>query len=69
MVAALFPDLLCSVLMLCRYRLRGTCHTCPDTAWLLFLLFALAITFFVAVAVWLGKKKINLAGMSIGVEG
>ena len=50
-----------------RCRLKGTCHTCPNTAWLLFLSFALAIMVFVAVGVWLSKRKINLAGLSIGV--
>ncbi len=40
---------------------------CPNTAWLLFLSFCFAIVAFVAVGVWLSKKRINLAGMSIGV--
>ena len=49
------------------YRLSGTCHKCPNTAWLLFLLFSLAIVAAVAVAVYLSKKKINFAVLSIGV--
>ena len=49
------------------YRLNSTCHTCPNTAWLLFLLFSLAILTSVATAVYLSKKKINFAGLSIGV--
>ena len=49
------------------YRLKSTCHPCPNTAWLLFLLFSLAIMALVAIAVYLSKKKINLAGLSIGV--
>ncbi len=49
------------------YRLRGRCAKCPDTAWLLFLGFALAIVAAVAAAVYLSGKRINLAGLSIGV--
>jgi hypothetical protein len=49
------------------YRLMGKCRTCPNTAWLLLLSFFLAITAFVAVGVWLSKKNINLAGLSVGV--
>jgi hypothetical protein len=44
-----------------------TCIRCPNTAWLLFLSFSFAIVAFVAMGVWLSKKKINLAGLSIGV--
>jgi hypothetical protein len=36
---------------------------------LLFLAFSAAIVAFVAMGVWLSKKKINLAGLSIGVVG
>ena len=49
------------------YRLKGACKTCPNTAWLLFLGFALVIVGAVALAVYLSKKKINFAGLSIGV--
>ncbi len=49
------------------YRRSGECHTCPNTAWLLFLSFALAIVAAVAAAVYLSKKRVNLAGLSVGV--
>ena len=49
------------------YRLKGTCASCPDTAWLLFFGFATVITCGVALAVYLAGKRINLAGLSIGV--
>ncbi len=48
-------------------RLKGRCATCPNTAWLLFLSFALAIVACVAAAVYLSKKRINMAGLSVGV--
>ncbi len=51
----------------CRYRLRSRCTTCPSTAWLLFLAFSLAIVAGVGAAVYLSKKRINMAGLSIGV--
>jgi hypothetical protein len=49
------------------YRRGGRCKLCPRTAFLLFLGFALAIVTAVAVAVYLSKKRINLAGLSVGV--
>jgi hypothetical protein len=49
------------------YRLRGKCASCPNTAWLLFFGFALAILAAVAAAVYLAGKRINMAGLSIGV--
>ncbi len=49
------------------YRLRGKCAKCPNTAWLLFFSFSLAIVACVAAAVYLSKKRINMAGLSIGV--
>ncbi len=51
------------------YRSKGRCATCPNTAWLLFLLFSLAILAAVIAATYLSKKRINLAGLSIGVVG
>jgi hypothetical protein len=50
-----------------RYRLRSRCATCPNTAWLLFFGFSIAIVAAVAAAVYLSKKRINMAGLSIGV--
>jgi hypothetical protein len=49
------------------YRLKGKCASCPDTAWLLFFGFSLVITAAVAAAVYLAGKRINMAGLSIGV--
>ena len=48
-------------------RLNGQCHACPNTAWLLFLLFAIALVALVALSVYLSKKRLNLAGLGIGV--
>jgi hypothetical protein len=49
------------------YRLEGKCASCPNTAWLLFFGFAVAVTAAVAAAVYLAGKRINMAGLSIGV--
>ena len=49
------------------YRRSGTCRQCPDTAWLLFLSFSVVVVACVAAAVYLSKKRINFAGLSIGV--
>ena len=49
------------------YRRGGRCHTCPNTAWLLFLSFAFAIVAVVGAAVYLSRKRVNLAGLSVGV--
>ena len=46
------------------YRLKGRCASCPNTAWLLFLLFSAVA---VVGAVYLSKKRINMAGLSVGV--
>ena len=43
------------------------CKPCPNTAWLLFLLFAVAIIAASAAAMYLSKTKINFAGLGIGV--
>ena len=57
----------CSTCSSTAYRLKSECRACPNTAWLLFLLFGAAIMVIVSFAVYLSKKKINLAGVSIGV--
>ena len=57
----------CSTCAMGSYRLNGGCKKCPGTAWLLFLAFSVAILVSVAAAVYLSKKKINFAGLSIGV--
>ena len=56
-------------LLLWAGRLKGKCHMCPNTAWLLFLLFALGLVFLVAVSVYLSRKRLNLAVLGIGVVG
>ena len=43
------------------------CVPCPNTAWLLFLIFALALIALVAISVYLSKKRLNLAVLGIGV--
>ena len=48
-------------------RLNGSCHSCPNTAWLLFLLFSLGLVALVALSVYLSKKRLNLSGLGIGV--
>jgi hypothetical protein len=57
----------CSECAVGSYRLRSKCATCPNTAWLLFLLFAIAVLAAVTGAVYLSKKRINMAGLSVGV--
>ena len=48
-------------------RLRDVCKACPNTAWLLFLLCALALIGLVSLSVYLSKKRLNLAILGIGV--
>jgi hypothetical protein len=62
-----YDGLRCSFCRTGSYRLRSRCATCPNTAWLLFLGFSLALVCAVAAAVYLSKKRINMAGLSIGV--
>jgi hypothetical protein len=50
-----------------RGRLRGTCRACPNTAWLLFLMFAVGLLVLVSLSVYLSKKRLNLAVLGIGV--
>jgi hypothetical protein len=49
------------------YRVKAECRKCPNTAWLLFFAFAVTITASVAAAVYLSKRNIQFAGLSIGV--
>ena len=49
------------------FRLAGSCHRCPNTAWLLFLMFAIAILLLVGLSVYLSRKRLNLAAMGIGI--
>ncbi len=48
-------------------RLRGGCKQCPNTAWLLFLLFAIGMIVLVSISVYLSKKRLNLAVLGIGI--
>ncbi len=51
----------------CKCRFRGGCRRCPDTAWLLFLLFTIGLLALVSLSVYLSKKRLNLAVLGIGV--
>ena len=59
---------LCALCSPGSYRLKGGCAQCPNTAWLLFLLFSVAIVVLVGIAVYISKMKINLAGLGIGID-
>ena len=43
------------------------CRACPNTAWLLFLMFALGLVILVAISVYLSKKRLKLSVLGIGV--
>ena len=49
------------------YRLKGVCEACPDTAWLMIVGVCTALLICGVAGFYLNKKKINLAGLSIGV--
>ena len=49
------------------YRRGDSCHQCPNTAWLLFLMFSVGLLVLVGVSVYLSKKRLNLAALGIGV--
>ena len=49
------------------YRSKGYCKPCPNSAWLLFVLFAVVLVVLVALSVYLSKKRLNLAILGIGV--
>jgi hypothetical protein len=40
---------------------------CPNTAWLIFLAFFIALASLVAASVYMSKRRINLAALGIGV--
>ena len=44
------------------------CYKCPNTAWLLFLAFFVVMFFMCGLAYWLNQKRVNLAGLSIGID-
>ena len=48
-------------------RSKGYCKPCPNSAWLLFVLFAVVLVVLVALSVYLSKKRLNLAILGIGV--
>lgn len=66
--AAGYTGSTCSMCAEQHYRLKQECLPCPDTAWLLFLSFFAALALLAAIAAYLNKKRINLAGLSIGVD-
>ncbi len=43
------------------------CKKCPNTAWLLFLTFAVALVALVGLSVFLSRKRLNLAILGIGL--
>ena len=59
LVLVVFPAFHC--------RLRDICKACPNTAWILFLIFAVALVALVSVSVYLSKKRLNLSILGIGV--
>ncbi len=52
---------------MCVSRLKERCVACPNTAWLLLLMFSLALLALVSASVYLSKKRINLAALGIGM--
>jgi hypothetical protein len=50
------------------YRLEGMCEPCPELAWLIIPGFLLALMALLAVAMYLQKKNVQLAGLSVGVD-
>ncbi len=49
------------------HRVKGRCVACPSTEWLLFVVFAAVCVVLGAAAVYIRKKRISLAGLSVGV--
>ena len=49
------------------YRFSGLCKPCPNTAWLMFLLATVVILLLVVVSVYLGRRRLNLAVLGIGM--
>jgi hypothetical protein len=62
-----YAGMRCALCSSTAYRFKGACRACPNTAWVLFLLFGVAILAAVLAGIYLSKKRINLAGMSVGV--
>ncbi len=50
------------------YRLQQLCKACPNTGWLLILGVFVIVLCLIGLSVFLTKKRINVAGMSIGVD-
>ncbi len=50
----------CADCALGAYRTQGRCARCPDTAWLLIMVSAVALCTLVAISVYLTKKKVGL---------
>ncbi len=65
--ARYYSGVRCAECTLGAYRRGGQCRACPDTAWLLLVSFCAAVVGAVAAAVYLNGKRINMAGLSVGV--
>ncbi len=65
--AELYTGVRCAECRQGAYRYKAGCTACPNTAWLLFLLFSVSLVTLVAMSVYLSKKRINLAALGIGV--
>lgn len=63
-----YAGIRCSGCALKHYRLQQQCKACPNTAWLLIPLVVIGVLVVMGVMVWLSKRRINLAGLSIGVD-
>ena len=58
----------CSICAPRHFRLRQDCPPCPDLAWLFFVGFGVGLLSIVGFAYFLNKRRVNLAGLSIGVD-
>lgn len=58
----------CSECSAHHYRLRSECVPCPDTAWLYLAAFVVGVCMLLGFGVFLNKRRINLSGLSIGVD-
>lgn len=50
------------------YRVQTWCEPCPDQAWLLILGFICAVLAMGGLAYYLNKKRVNLSGLTVGVD-
>ena len=57
----------CATCAVGAYRVRSECRACPNNAWLLIMVCSVGLLILVAASVYLTKKKVSLAALSIGV--